>query len=72
MNVLSVTLIAISIVLPALKMLSFTGVALVILGPVKSETVKLFNVLIRLPLVSFAKKLTLYVPSVVKITYDIL
>ena len=72
-KILSVTLTPISIAVPVPNELSFIGVAFNILGRVGSVTVKLMIVILLLPLVSFAKKVTLYVPiEEVGIMYEIL
>ena len=72
-KILSVTLTPSSIAVPVPNELSLRGVALVMFGLVGSVTVKLIIVILLLPLVSFAKKVTLYVPiDKVGILYDIL
>ena len=57
---------------PRTNELSFLGVAFRKSGEVPSVTVKLMIVMIRLPLVSFAKKVTLYVPIEEGIMYEML
>ena len=62
-NMKSVTLTPISIIESSVNELSFLGVAFVMLGAIVSTTVKLDIERITLPLVSFAKNVTLYVPK---------
>src|SRR3989338_4294931 len=69
-NKLSVTLTPISIRSSGANTLLLTGVAFVMFG--SASTVKLTAILTLYPDVSFAKKLMLYLPGKLGITYDML